>query len=755
MAAAPGPAALRVRVSAPPGDRLERKLLLHFQSPQRSGGGECNLRRGPTPGTYLVRFVCPLARERVKSHGHHEIQLDNRNVQISIEPESDTADPGESQSTPLSSGLPAALGFLQPQKSTASQHLGEKRNDSSSSTFTDQIFLHVSATLNTHLFTKQQREEVISMCPGLKPEKNPSDHGIEKVTGTYADIEKVYHRFNQLLVKNDQRTDFLHAEGTKELEDKNGVDGVNSIEVQSALYEYFSHVCQEQIEELQQRFNVEIKSQEQDSGLVSVYFLCAGSPVLAENAKQSFITAFQKALRDLKQEKVAFANSSELNEAVQKVHTKFRGLLAKKHGNTIILRGPANEIKVAKTFLEEKDMNSPVERNIRIEAGYYTHKNGIEVDATEFELAEIMLNKEIEEITVNFNTTMEKKPCLAGRKLRVIFKPKNKDSDMSSHAYESFITVFQVFSSKIIQKTLPLKLPAVQQQELNNYLDHLRSENTHVIIRRKEDKLLLTGVMDSVLVAEKYIFSWLENSTQMKTETAQIKTGTAHGAQQFHGANFTETAGVSQETDRGKADKFLSEKQSRPKAEGEEQAQESCAICMDKISEKETLSKCKHEFCKVCIDKSMQYKPACPICNTFYGCAKGNQPDGFMSVTTAPYPLPGYLNCNTLVITYTIPNGIQSKDHPNPGKPYRGTQRTAYLPNNTEGNEIQELLKKAFNQKLIFTVGQSRTSGVEDVVTWNDIHHKTQIRGGPQQFGYPDPNYLKRVREELKAKGIE
>lgn len=75
----------------------------------------------------------------------------------------------------------------------------------------------------------------------------------------------------------------------------------------------------------------------------------------------------------------------------------------------------------------------------------------------------------------------------------------------------------------------------------------------------------------------------------------------------------------------------------------------------------------------------------------------------------------------------------KQKDHPNPGRPYSGAHRTAYLPNNKEGREIQELLEKAFNQKLIFTVGQSRTSGANDVVTWNDIHHKTQTHGGPQQ----------------------
>uniref|UniRef100_A0A7N5JZI1 E3 ubiquitin-protein ligase n=1 Tax=Ailuropoda melanoleuca TaxID=9646 RepID=A0A7N5JZI1_AILME len=98
---------------------------------------------------------------------------------------------------------------------------------------------------------------------------------------------------------------------------------------------------------------------------------------------------------------------------------------------------------------------------------------------------------------------------------------------------------------------------------------------------------------------------------------------------------------------------------------------------------------------------------------------------------------------------------LQKKEHPNPGKKYSGVQRTAYLPNNEEGNEVLRLLRKAFDQKLIFTVGESRALGVCDVITWNDIHHKTSRTGGTQTYGYPDPGYLKRVKEELKNKGIE
>ena len=39
------------------------------------------------------------------------------------------------------------------------------------------------------------------------------------------------------------------------------------------------------------------------------------------------------------------------------------------------------------------------------------------------------------------------------------------------------------------------------------------------------------------------------------------------------------------------------------------------------------------------------------------------------------------------------------------------------------------------------------------MVTWKDIHHKTEVSGSV--FGYPDANYLVRVVSELKAKGIE
>ncbi|XP_048044929.1 E3 ubiquitin-protein ligase DTX3L-like isoform X2 [Megalobrama amblycephala] len=183
--------------------------------------------------------------------------------------------------------------------------------------------------------------------------------------------------------------------------------------------------------------------------------------------------------------------------------------------------------------------------------------------------------------------------------------------------------------------------------------------------------------------------------------------------------------------------------------------EEKCAICMDSFTDKKKL-KCGHEFCRECIRMSEKSLGSiCPVCKEVYGILEGNQPYGTMKVTQSSWSLPGYSHCGTIEITYSIPSGYQTEKHPNPGKYYNGTNRQAYLPDNREGNEVLTLLQRAFQQKLIFTVGKSTTSGMDNVVTWNDIHHKTSRSGGPQSYGYPDPDYLKRVKDELKAKGIE
>ena len=58
--------------------------------------------------------------------------------------------------------------------------------------------------------------------------------------------------------------------------------------------------------------------------------------------------------------------------------------------------------------------------------------------------------------------------------------------------------------------------------------------------------------------------------------------------------------------------------------------------------------------------------------------------------------------------------------------------RKAFLPDNEDGREVLEMLRIAFDRRVTFTIGSSRTTGEEGVITWNDIHHKTDHRPNQQ-----------------------
>ena len=91
-----------------------------------------------------------------------------------------------------------------------------------------------------------------------------------------------------------------------------------------------------------------------------------------------------------------------------------------------------------------------------------------------------------------------------------------------------------------------------------------------------------------------------------------------------------------------------------------------------------------------------------------------------------------FVGYGTIVINYQFPSGLQGPEHSNPGRYYDGTSRTAYLPDNREGREVLQLLRRAFDARVAFTIGTSNTTGLSNQMIWNDIHHKTNISGGPR-----------------------
>ena len=68
--------------------------------------------------------------------------------------------------------------------------------------------------------------------------------------------------------------------------------------------------------------------------------------------------------------------------------------------------------------------------------------------------------------------------------------------------------------------------------------------------------------------------------------------------------------------------------------------------------------------------------------------------------------------------------------------------------------QVLKLLRKAWDRRLMFTVGQSATTGEQGTVVWNEIHHKTEFGSNHSGHGYPDPNYLDNVTMELAIQGV-
>ena len=140
---------------------------------------------------------------------------------------------------------------------------------------------------------------------------------------------------------------------------------------------------------------------------------------------------------------------------------------------------------------------------------------------------------------------------------------------------------------------------------------------------------------------------------------------------------------------------------------------------------------CQHKYCRNCLSQLLRTKPNCVVCKKLLRQVNGSQPDGGrMSYKIHSGGVAGYDQYATIAITYHFRNGFLSHTHPHVGHHFTGKTFTAYLPDSSEGREVLTLLQKAFDSKLLFTIGLSTTNTKEYTVIWNDIEHKTSKYGG-------------------------
>lgn len=181
-----------------------------------------------------------------------------------------------------------------------------------------------------------------------------------------------------------------------------------------------------------------------------------------------------------------------------------------------------------------------------------------------------------------------------------------------------------------------------------------------------------------------------------------------------------------------------------------DETRDACSICWNPMNGNDAvaLHACGHAFHQQCITTCLSTMYSCPMCRACVGVPQGRSPSGSMTVALQQnVHCLGYSGSGTIVIQYDMPNGIQAPYHENPGVPFVGVQRTAYLPNTQEGRDVLKRLKFAFCNGLVFCVGTSMTTGLSNRITWASIHHKTTVHCGA--YGYPDPSYFGNVNAEL------
>lgn len=88
-----------------------------------------------------------------------------------------------------------------------------------------------------------------------------------------------------------------------------------------------------------------------------------------------------------------------------------------------------------------------------------------------------------------------------------------------------------------------------------------------------------------------------------------------------------------------------------------------CPVCLEDLAgEPKAIPICGHKVCGDCWKSLQACNPVCPVCRKVYGTLKGNQPKNarMRSKIDPSIHLPGYDPFGTIVIDYSVPDGIQT-----------------------------------------------------------------------------------------------
>lgn len=175
-----------------------------------------------------------------------------------------------------------------------------------------------------------------------------------------------------------------------------------------------------------------------------------------------------------------------------------------------------------------------------------------------------------------------------------------------------------------------------------------------------------------------------------------------------------------------------------------------CFICQEEfhVEKLETLKCCHKKICDECYKTAKEKSVNCYNCGKIFDVEETSTsvqhnagPRGNMTVSIKNYPI-GHCekeNCiicdceSTILATFNM----YEKEY--------DRREFAYFPNNKYGLELLGIFKIAFDNNLLFRLGESFTDGAYGIV-FGGIHFKTQRLGGEINHAYPDHGYLGRIK---------
>ena len=184
-----------------------------------------------------------------------------------------------------------------------------------------------------------------------------------------------------------------------------------------------------------------------------------------------------------------------------------------------------------------------------------------------------------------------------------------------------------------------------------------------------------------------------------------------------------------------------------------------CSICLETLgwSAEPDLTPCRpitcvdHYFHTACLSRWLVENPVCPLCRQPLRVTTGYQPqpEGCnWQQEAVPVALAGHEDCQALRITLVFPAGVQEEDQPLPGTPFAAAAFITWLPSHSEGQRVAELLRTAWDRRLLVRIGVNPETHHMDRLIWNGWEVKTH----PDQF--PDPSYLSRIKADLAEVGV-